>query len=552
MSRSNRPASVILAGAGVLLVALFCVWPAPRASAHAGLGDTSPRASSVLEGPPVEIVLDFDEAVEPGLGEVVLLDEDGREVVLEEATSTGDATQVVVPITSPSDMGLGVYVVVYRVTSNDSHVVAGSFSFQIGSGEADQQSVLNRVMAGRDAANSSAIGWTLGVLRFLSFAGVVVLLGGWALVALRNGVPPLGARPARLLWLGLVAGVLGTLGTFLLQGPRVLGRGFGGAADPAMWSDVAGTKYGKALLVRVLLFGLAVVPVLGIRLTHLRPWRMAAMVVGTCLLLTYGVSGQAGSGRLPGVGVLLDVVHLGAVGVWLGGVFMLAFGGPDWLDGEDGSPSTVRRFSRTATVCVGIVVATGVLQTWRIVRYSDVISGTTYGRTLVVKVAVVVLLVVLGGMALVALRQYGPQSLRALVMAECVVGLTVLGITAGLVAVPAEISSPVVPAVVTIAQGEVTATLTVTPARVGANDLHLTVVLPAAALEPSESATVRVSLPERGIDSGSIVMAAEGPDHYSAYSVQFPFAGSWQVDILVATTATEMVQMRVAVEVGSR
>jgi len=154
-------------------------------------------------------------------------------------------------------------------------------------------------------------------------------------------------------------------------------------------------------------------------------------------------------------------------------------------------------------------------------------------------------------MALAALRQFGPHSMRALLTAECVVGLAVLGITAALVAAPAQISRPVVPAVVTVVQGDVRATLTVTPARVGANDLHLTVVLPASALEPSVSATAQITLPERGLAADNIVMVNEGPDHYSAYSVQFPFAGAWRVDIVVVTTATETMQMSVLVEIGS-
>ena len=134
-------------------------------------------------------------------------------------------------------------------------------------------------------------------------------------------------------------------------------------------------------------------------------------------------------------------------------------------------------------------------------------------------------------------------------VAEAMLGMVILGITAGLVSVAPAATAPAVPAVVTVVQGDLSASLTVTPARVGANDIHLTVTLPADAVEPTVGATVRISLAERGIAPESIAMVGEGPDHYSAFGVQIPFAGTWQVDILVSTSTTETVLLQGSLEI---
>ena len=56
-------------------------------------------------------------------------------------------------------------------------------------------------------------------------------------------------------------------------------------------------------------------------------------------------------------------------------------------------------FSRTATVCVLTLVATGVLQTWRQVGSADALTSTAYGGWLIVKLALVAGILALGALA---------------------------------------------------------------------------------------------------------------------------------------------------------
>lgn len=539
-----------MATVGVLVAAggLAAFGRVPAAEAHAGLTDTSPRASSVLDEPPTEIVLDFDEAVESSLSTVTLLDQDGAKQALGPLSNAADHSQIVVPVTSPDDLGAGIYVVVYRVTSSDSHPVSGSFSFQIGTGAGDQQAVLDRIVPTQPTADR-AVGWALGGAKFLAFVGLALLLGSWLFALVIHG----DERDRRAFgppaWTGVVALAVGTVATFVLQGPRVVAGGLGDAFDTGLWSDVAGTRYGKALLVRLVLVALAVLPVVGIKLADLPPWRVAAGSVAGCMLLTYGVAGHPGSGRLSGLGVLLDTVHLGAVSFWLGGLFLLALGRRWWLRDDDRSRQLAGRFSTIALVAVPLAVVTGAAQTWRIVRDLGGLSDTTFGRTLIAKVSVVLFLVVLGGLARTALRRFGPSSIRAIVCAEATMGLLVFGITAGLVSVPPEIAHLPAPVVVSVAEGDLTATITITPAAVGANDIHVTVTQPSDAVEPSTSASLRLALPDLGIEPESVSMSPSGADHYSAFGVLFAFAGNWDISLVIETSSGDSVLMQTTVAI---
>ena len=99
----------------------------PQVFAHAGLETSTPSANSVLEVGPTEIVLDFDEAIETSLTSIALYDADGRSIPLGSPSVGSDDTVVQTTVDNDgTSMADGVYAVVWRVTSADSHVIDGA------------------------------------------------------------------------------------------------------------------------------------------------------------------------------------------------------------------------------------------------------------------------------------------------------------------------------------------------------------------------------------------------------------------------------------------
>lgn len=100
-------------------------------------------------------------------------------------------------------------------------------------------------------------------------------------------------------------------------------------------------------------------------------------------------------------------LHLVAAAFWTGGLFafpMLLLGPLRALGLEERADlrrRTVRRFSRVATVAVLVIVVTGLYTTLLNVSGLPALAGTAYGRALVMKLGLTVLLLATGGINLI-------------------------------------------------------------------------------------------------------------------------------------------------------
>jgi copper transport protein len=146
-------------------------------------------------------------------------------------------------------------------------------------------------------------------------------------------------------------------------------------------------------------------------------------------------------------------------------------------------------------------------------------------------VAIVVVLVSLGGVTRWLLRADGPGSLRRTVVAEALIGIVVLGVTAGLVATPPESAAEARPFTATIVQAGVLADVTLYPAAVGANEVHLVFSPPGGTLAPILSTEARMSLAGSDLPPVPVDLAVVGPNHWTGV-VQLPYAGDWTLEIV--------------------
>ncbi|MDT0214659.1 copper resistance protein CopC [Rothia sp. ARF10] len=96
------------------------------ASAHSRLLSITPKDGASLPTTPTEVVLTFNESVNPQFVTVRVTDGEGT-VVAEDATASG--ATVTVPVSEP--LAAGSYKVTYRVVSADSHPISGSTAFSI-------------------------------------------------------------------------------------------------------------------------------------------------------------------------------------------------------------------------------------------------------------------------------------------------------------------------------------------------------------------------------------------------------------------------------------
>lgn len=506
----------------VLAIGAAVAWfGAVPAEAHSGLQDTEPVASSVLDVPPSTVRLTFGHPVESRLASVELFDQHASKVSVGEPVHPGGDRQVLEVAVPP--IGNGTWVVVWRVVSGDGNPTEGAFTFQVGTSSGDPVDVndlLARVLAGRHA--DPAVGWLLGLSRWVGRLGAMVLVGGGALLLVAGRRPDQRESARRLLWAAWSWVLVGSIGVLVLSGPHITRRALGAALDVGLWRDVLGTQVGRALEIRWILLLAAGALILTWSASRSPWWRAGALTVGAGLVVTFPLAGHAaaaasGWGDLGALAVM--VVHLSATSLWLGGLALVS------LDRDE---VLVRRWSRLATVAVPVAVVSGVVAVEGLVEDLGRLAETAWGRLLIVKVVLVAVVVVVGAVARWLLLRDGAASVRRVIAVELVLGLAVLSLATGLLAVPPEGERAPRPVDATVVQDSVVLQLMVTPARVGANEVHLVFAPPGGSLQPVSDVVAALELPGRPEARVTIELAFAGPNHWSGL-VRVPYVGEWQL-----------------------
>jgi putative copper resistance protein D len=246
------------------------------------------------------------------------------------------------------------------------------------------------------------VGEVAGLLaRGLHLASSVFLVGG-AFILLLAGASD---RPTARRWehwvltacraLVLVALVAG-LGAVAAQTAVVEGRGAAALEPTALTRMLLHTQAGTVWLVRAgLLFLLGAFLAIRLEIRDRTDWRAArgeVALLGALALALLALSGHSAAVE-PGaaLAIAVDVVHLAAAGIWVGGLLPLAL--LLWLAGRaagaDARPYavlTARRFSRTALVMVLVLALSGAWNAWTHVASVAGLLGTPHGRQLFVKV----------------------------------------------------------------------------------------------------------------------------------------------------------------------
>ena len=388
------------------MVALLTLLAMPSAAAaHAYLVRTVPAASVVLEAPPANIQLTYDEAVEPRLAIISVTDADGhQETTGPVRRSPANPDTLVVPLRA--HLPEGWYLIYWRAISVDGHPVQGAFTYAVGPnpGPAPQFRVPN--------ISATATTPQLLIARWVMFVTVMVAIG---LLAMRlliarplvRRVPGLSLRAVTVAF-----AVTATLG--LIAIPVYLD--FSTANDSlrsvfdlsALVPLYRVTAFGRAIVDLELCFALFCLAG-GVALWVDRPERerrsiaelaagCGALLAAAAVLVVPGAAGHAAQTAPRGLTLLFDWLHLAGGSVWLGGLvglLVLCYS----VTARERVPALsacVPRFSNVAVGSVLVLAATGVGEAVDHMPAVNALWETGYGRAILVKTGL------LGGALLIA------------------------------------------------------------------------------------------------------------------------------------------------------
>ncbi len=541
----------LLAAAAVLGAVGSLGLAAGTVLAHAELTSSNPANQSILASTPSEILLTFSEGVDPVGESIRLVDADGNAVPLGPLDqSQGDDT-LRTPV--PATIADGTYVVGWQAISADSHKIRGAFTFSVGAATPTAPGVIDEIFdAGATPQSDSLL---LGVGRFMSFAGIGVLLGALFLAAVL--VPELiGERRIGIVL--VVAALAATVGTALMFAGQA--HLIGGSY--LAWGDVVQIQSGRWWLARLAAIGLFAlfIPARSFVASTLGRVEVALAALVVCGVVAAG--GHAVAGDSVVLGFAATVIHLAAMSIWLGGLVLLAFGVPrSWFWW------TASQFSRWALGAVVALALTGTINAWRQLGSLSGLADSSYGRWLVIKLLLVVVVVAIAFFsrrmarsddepeldgepvdqapadhasdalaadvdvdAPVSPPQEAPVALRRTVMLEIAGMALILMATAGLVNSPPPPSAATTESASAVV-GERIVQVELEPAVTEGAEMHIYLSSPSGGLDRADEITVTASLPAADLGPLDIETVPAGPNHVIATDVTLPVAGLWTFDV---------------------
>ena len=455
-----------------ILVMLSALLLPERAWAHAHLKRSEPAAGSQLAAPPRVIRLWFSEQPELSMTFVSLKDSAERAFAL----SSGEREK-------PGQMGIffnvmealppGRYTLTWRTAASDGHPSQGKFTFVVVSGPASASALplgghakaadsigpslspgapaLPGMVTDLDKDDSDAAGSPgNSIARGLLFVGLLALIGAVSFkvfVLGRAGAIPMELK-GRMTHHSAMLGIASAALVIVVASVRL-------GLESQMMSAMPDMPGMKGMTVREMVmrtdwgftFRMQVAAALAALIAFalaLRRVRGAWFVAGgsaLVLAITPALGGHAAaSPRFTSLMIAGDWLHVLGGASWLGSLlFVMMIGVPIALtleppDSWSSISSLVNAFSPVALVSAAFVVASGVFASWVHLERLSALWQTNYGRTLLVKLALVLITLAIGAYNFKRVQpqlsnETGTLRLRRSAAAELGVGFLILLVT---------------------------------------------------------------------------------------------------------------------------
>ncbi|HET9422453.1 MAG TPA: copper resistance protein CopC [Nocardioides sp.] len=534
MSRSAARRWAPRALAAGWLAVLALVLGAPPASAHATLLSTDPAEGEVVAKTPDVVTFTFDEPVSLTDDSIQVFDAAGEPV-----GSSASSEDEIVTADLPDELSAGTYAVAWRVVSADGHPISGSLTFSVG---APSETVVPPDVDSDAAAGTKA---DLGIAQGLGYAGLLVAVGlvvfcAWMVGDVR--LPPETVARLRKVqwWAAGVAVGAAALGV-PLAGSYQQGLGMEGLTDPAAYDlELVGDD--------VLVLALQAVGLLAALL--LRERRGLATAAAAVAVWSPALVGHTRAFEPVSLLVVTDALHLSAGAIWLGGLVGLALTLPAIRGRRSDAVAVVARFSTVAAGVLALLAASGTVMGWRIIGSWDGLFGTTYGRLLMVKVGIALVVVMIAAWNRWRLLPQVTKAVghdqgvaatglvRRTVLAEACLLFAVIGVTGFLVNQPpreqSEAAAPAPGTVESAVVEDLRVLATMTPGERGPNTV--TVQIQDRAGDPVDTfAAPEISVASTTVDLGIVPAVPVGAGTYSA-DVTVPAPGEWRVQVSLRAT----------------
>lgn len=252
---------------------------------------------------------------------------------------------------------------------------------------------------------------TLIVTRAVHIAASILMTGIFTFDLVMLGLPgssesddlhEIGRRLFRLAVWSLIAALLSAVLWFWLEVASMSGLPLKNTFSSSAWGTVLlETQFGRVWQLRLGLIAIACVLVASTlaQVKARRALTALLWLVSVVLLVSLALISHAAAATMKPFGVLGDMIHLCAAGLWIGGLVPLAI----FLARVRASfslsemvPYVLPRFSALSLGCVSVLVVSGISNSWLLIGSIYALFTTPYGQLLLFKLALFAILVGFG------------------------------------------------------------------------------------------------------------------------------------------------------------
>lgn len=408
----------VLAIAGAMMIVLAAVVAPSLASvaeAHAALVTATPANNEQLTRPPTRVVLRFSEPIERRLTEIHVVDKDNKRV--DSNDMAFDDTDPTFASVGVGDLGPGLYYVKWsNVSTVDGHELNGQYPFIVLNPDGTFPAGVTVPTGAATTGGSGLLPPNIdSALKWLSLLSLAAVAGAAFFLFV-------GMRPAAAFlededytqvtdtverWVITLAHVMLPV-AFISSAFLVILTVERFSTNTSIWSYLTEVRVGQYTLARL---GLIAAALAGCDILFLgnsrgkRNLGLGLMILTSlAALFTYSMVSHSAGDEGKFWAIASDYAHLLASAAWLGALAMILVflrwryqalsESARWLY----IANVFDRFSVLAAVSVAVILATGTFNGLAAVPTASAMIHTTYGKVLLAKIALVLLLLGVAGL----------------------------------------------------------------------------------------------------------------------------------------------------------
>ena len=559
----------------IFLILVFSI-SIPYASAHPFTLETNPSSTENAPVGTTEVSVFYSEPVELDFSSLKVLDSNGNQIDNKDSNYFQGEKSLIVTTPPLED---GVYTVTSKVLSKiDGHLVDDAFTFGVGDAKVDAPSKGPRSI-------EDIVFFPEAASRFPGLVGQTIVLGGvissmliWGTQnkdLIRKEISKIDtlhhSKFMTFTGIGLMLVFGSNIAMLTVQSLRLETSAF----------DAIQTTFGTSWVIRMIF----TVILLGIwfwldRKKTVTKKNLIPLLIASLLLI--GTSSMIGHGAASGesAAFALDYIHNLVAAIWIGGIIYFAFillptfSNLEGMLKEKMSLLVIPRFSIVFVIAVGIVIISGPTLMWFLESDVGLITESIYGKFIIAKIVIAVIMVGLGGFFQYKLQNSGEKSLNSKSLSvhnklkrslrvDAALGIALLGVVALLAngTLPAGEIQKADATVVTYDFRTVEFSesakydVYISPFSSGVNTLIVKISdFDNNPLPDANEIKVKISNPERNIAPIEIPMSRINQDESKPAEFQgeitFGFSGKWQTEIEIqrVQNANESISMNLLVK----